>query len=282
MPAYDPASPAETRRLLNAIGQSPNRTLGQNFLINRHYLDRIVQAAGVSQGASVLEIGPGLGALTCRLDEARARVTAVEKDPGFISILRENLPRVHIVAGDALRVEWGDLRLPETGVRVVANLPYSISKPMLRRLLEEWRPHVQDMTLMLQREVACRLLALPGSADYGPLALMTALYAEAKKLFDVPPGNFLPPPKVMSTVVQLRLRENPACTLADENLFWRLVQAGFAQRRKQLGNTLTPVTGSRERAQALLLASGIDPARRGETLHLNEWALLTEVWCHAG
>ncbi|HVF09209.1 MAG TPA: 16S rRNA (adenine(1518)-N(6)/adenine(1519)-N(6))-dimethyltransferase RsmA [Abditibacteriaceae bacterium] len=274
--AYDPASAAATRDLLHLIGVTPNRTLGQNFLVNRGALDRIVEIAAVSETDHVLEIGPGLGALTCRLAARAGRVTAIEKDAQFIDFLRPQMPvgKVLFVAGDALQTEWGVLGLPDEGVKVVANLPYAISKPILRRFLEAWRTHLHSATLTVQREVADRIIARPSTGAYGPLALMTQLNGAARRVFDISPGSFWPPPNVTSSVVHIQIRQTPSVELSDERLFWRIINAAFGQRRKQLGNTLRAVVADKEQLAATLREVGIDPQRRGETLSLAEFAAL--------
>ncbi|MDQ3814168.1 MAG: 16S rRNA (adenine(1518)-N(6)/adenine(1519)-N(6))-dimethyltransferase RsmA [Armatimonadota bacterium] len=275
---YDPATSTATRALLREIGATPNRTLGQNFLINGGALDRIVATAEVSSDDHVLEIGPGLGALTCRLVRHASHVVAVEKDRQFMDLLHRHLPvdNFRLVPGDALQLAWDELGLPEQGVKVVANLPYSISKPMLRRLMEEWRPHLVSATLTVQREVAERIVATPGTATYGPMALMAQLYGMARRVFDISPGSFLPPPEVVSSVVHIVMRPTPAVALADERYFWRVVNAAFAQRRKQLGNTLRAIIPDKDVLLNILRELNIDPQRRGETLSLQEFARLSE------
>lgn len=275
---YDPAAPGATTALLREMGHEPNRTLGQNFLVNRAILDRTVTTAAVGPDDSVLEIGPGLGALSCRLVQAARSVTAIEKDASFIALLQRHLPPslFHLVAADALRVPWDDLNLPSRDVKVVANLPYSISKPMLRRLLEEWRPHLQSATVMVQREVADRLLAKPATSAYGPMAIMTGLYARARRAFDVAPGSFVPAPKVTSTVVHLEMLLVPSIDIGEEPWFWSVVNAAFGQRRKQLGNTLKAVMADKSTLSAALIACDIDGQRRGETLSIAEFAMLAK------
>lgn len=272
--SYDPASPAATRALLRELGASPNRTLGQNFLINLGALDRIIKTGRLEKTDAVLEIGPGLGALTTRLVQSARQVCAIEKDPQFLELLSAKLPSLCLVPGDALKVNWENLQLPEANVKVVANLPYSISKPMLRRLMEEWRPHLQSATLTVQKEVAERMVAAPNTSAYGPMAIMCALHGKAEKVFDIAPGSFLPPPEVTSSVVHIQMREVPSVEIGDENFFWAVVRAAFGQRRKQLGNTLRAVQGDKEKLGAALQASDIDTQRRGETLSLQEFATL--------
>lgn len=274
---YDPASPLATRALLRELGAAPNRTLGQNFLISANVLDRIVAAAQVTKADTVLEIGPGLGALTTRLIESAAHVCAIEKDAQFLDLLGRKLPSLHLIPGDALKVSWETLQLPNSAVKVVANLPYSISKPMLRRLMEEWRPHLQSATLTVQKEVAERIVAAPNTSAYGPMAIMCALHGKAKKLFDIAPGSFLPPPDVTSSVVFIEMREVPSVQIEDEAFFWKVIHAAFGQRRKQLGNTLRPLQSDKEKLLEVLKTCAIDPQRRGETLSLEEFAQLSKV-----
>jgi 16S rRNA (adenine1518-N6/adenine1519-N6)-dimethyltransferase len=273
---YDPTSPAAVRSLLQEAGTAPNRTMGQNFLINPGALDRIVAVAGITSDDQVLEIGPGLGALTCRLVLAAGRVTAIEKDEALYLLLQRRLPdsKLHLIWNDALDLEWSELALPSKGVKVVANLPYSISKPVLRRFMETWRPHLTSATVTVQREVADRIVAPPGASAYGPMALMAQLYGEAKRIFDLKPGSFYPAPDVTSSVVHIVMRPQAAVALTDEALFWRLVRAAFGQRRKQLGNTLRAAIADREQLQSAFHTTGIDPQRRGETLSLGEFAAL--------
>ena len=274
MLTYDPASTAATRAILRDLGAAPNRTMGQNFLTNGGALDRIVSTAKIGSGDAVLEVGPGLGALTTRLVQRAAQVTAIEKDAQFLELLRDKLPTLNLVPGDALKVSWDELGLPAAGVKVAANLPYSISKPMLRRLMEDWRPHLHSATLTVQREVAERIVASPNTSAYGPMAIMCALHGHAKSVFDIAPGSFLPPPAVTSSVVHIVMREQPAVEIADETFFWRVVNAAFGQRRKQLANTLRAVIADKTQLAEALNSVEIDPLRRGETLSLEEFAAL--------
>ena len=275
--SYDPVSQRAVKRILRELGHAPNRTLGQNFLVNGGARDRIVQIAQLQSTDSVLEIGPGLGALTCELSRRVGQVVAIEKDPQFIALLQRELPldSLRIVSADALKISWDELALPDE-TKVVANLPYSVSKPILRLLLEDWRAHLTSATLMVQREVADRLTAQAGENAYGPMAIMAQLYSRAERKFDVAPGSFLPPPNVTSSVVHLQMLSEPSLQLADEKWFWRVVKAAFGQRRKQLANTLRVVMGDKEQLQEVLTACEIDPRRRGETLSLEEFALLSE------
>ena len=277
--AFDPADTQAVRAALAELGHAPNRTMGQNFLVNRQARDRICDIADLTSTDHVLEIGPGLGSLSCELARRVGLAVAIEKDRAFADFLQSKLPpeRFRLVEGDALRVGWDELGLPQSGVKVVANLPYSISKPILRRLLEEWRPHFASLTVMVQREVADRLTAAPDGEHYGPMAIMATLHARARRVFDLAPGSFLPPPNVTSSVVHLEVRETPAVELRDEAFFWRVIHAAFGQRRKQLGNTLRAVQSDREALAAALEACAINPQRRGETLSLEEFAALSHT-----
>lgn len=280
---FDPATRSATRTILETIGASPNRTLGQNFLTDKNALDRIIALADLQSDDFVLEIGPGLGALTCRLVQNAGHVVAIEKDkilaqflPSQFSQFNQNIARFSLIEGDALDANWDALSLPNENVKVVANLPYSISKPFLRLVYETWRPHLQSATLMLQKEVAQRLVAAPSTPNYGPMAIMAALYGQTKIAFNLAPGAFWPPPEVSSSVVQIRLLETPSIELEDEKFFWQVVRAAFGQRRKQLINTLRAAVPDKEALQSALKNSNIDPQRRGETLSLQEFALLSK------
>lgn len=261
------------------------KRLGQNFLVDESYARRIVAALAPRVGESVLEIGPGRGALTSILVGSGARVVAIEFDRDLAAPLRARFAgreNFRLVEADALEVDFCSAVEPAASARVVANLPYNISTAILQRLLAQ-RRCVSEMVLMLQREVVARITAPPGSTERGYLTLLVEAYCEAEALFDVPPGAFRPTPKVWSSVVRLRVSESgPA--VGDERLLWQLVGAGFAQRRKTMLNNLraAPVdlrarveaTGG---APALLEAAGVEPSRRAETLTLQEWAAMTRL-----
>ena len=274
---FDPARLSTAREILELLGAAPNRTLGQNFLVNAGALDKISATAHLTPDDAVLEIGPGLGALSVRLLRDSQRVVAIEKDAKFAAFLeRQFAPQPFtLIAGDALDISWEDLNLPD-GSKVVANLPYSISKPMLRRIYEEWRPHLQSATLLVQREVALRMIAQPGTREYGPLSIMAHLYSQTKRVFDIAPGSFFPPPEVISSVIHAQFLETPALELKDEKRFWVVVRAAFSQRRKTLGNTIKPLA-SKEKLSEVWQATGIDPMRRGETLSIEEFGALTDA-----
>jgi 16S rRNA (adenine1518-N6/adenine1519-N6)-dimethyltransferase len=265
------------REILNELGAAPNRLLGQNFLTDANAREKILRVSDLDCNSCVLEIGPGLGALTFRLVEDAAQVVAVEKDRALHEYLQHKLttPNFRLIAGDALRVDWSTLGLPDENVKIIANLPYSISKPFLRRVYEDWRPHLSTATLMLQKEVAQRLVAAPSTSAYGPMAIMAQLWGETKIAFHLSPGAFWPPPEVSSSVVHIVLRSEPRVELPDEKFFWRVVRAAFSTRRKQLVNTLREVISDKEVLASAMQEIGIDSMRRGETLSLHEFATLS-------
>ena len=274
---FDPARLGVAREILDLLGAAPNKTMGQNFLVNAGALDKIAATASLNKDDTILEIGPGLGALSVRLLRDGGRIVAIEKDAKYAAFLeRQFAPQPFtLIHGDALDLGWEDLDLPD-GSKVVANLPYSISKPMLRRIYEEWRPHLQSATLLVQREVALRMIAQPGTREYGPLSIMAHLYSQTKRVFDIAPGSFFPPPEVTSSVIHAQFLETPALELRDEKRFWTVVRAAFSQRRKTLGNTMKPLA-SKEKLAQVWQSTDIDPIRRGETLSIEEFGALTDA-----
>lgn len=248
---------------------------GQHFLESA-WADKLVEAIAPQADDRFLEIGPGPGALTLRLAPRVAALTAVEIDPEMIAALRPRIPaNVTLVQGDFLDF---DLRATEAGgpLRIAGNLPYNVSSPILFKLLTAHREHggLMDATLMLQREVAERLQASPGTRDYGVLAILTQLHADVRRVLTLPPGAFRPQPKVHSAVVELRFRAAPV-PIADYDSFEAMVRSVFTQRRKTLANALRPFAATRERDAAGALADArIDGRRRAETLQLSELARL--------
>lgn len=258
---------------LRALGVRPSKRLGQNFLVDPGIAERIVAVAEV-RDRPVLEIGPGLGALTDRLAEEAKLLTLVEIDARLAEHLAgrfsEN-PRVRVIRADALAVDFDDLVGVGERARVVANLPYRVGSQILFRLYDA-RAHFDVLVAMLQKEVADRVVAEPGRRDYGPLAVWTALWGEARTLFRVPRGAFLPTPKVDSVVIRIGLRETPRFPVANPRQFRQIVRASFGQRRKMLRRALEGIVGDDGFA-----AAGIDPRRRGETLALEEFVRLADA-----
>lgn len=258
------------------------KALGQNFLVDGNVIANIVRAAELGSDDRVLEIGPGRGAITSRLAGTAARVVAVEWDRELVPLLRENLGEygnTEIVHGDILRTDL-KLLLPAfwTGRwKVVANLPYNISSQILFKFIDD-RSLFSDLLLMLQKEVGDRLVAPPSCKDYGVLTVLCGLYFDIQKVFLVKPSSFRPIPKVDSSVLRFRVLPGPRIDVGDEQLFRRVVKASFAQRRKTLWNCLKAADFFSDDAglhEAFGLA-GIDEKRRGETLSLEEFAILTK------
>ena len=268
------------------------KRLGQNFLTDHHVARRIIDVVSPLPTDLIVEIGPGTGALTRMLVERSGYVTAVEIDDRLVSDLRRSIKADNfaIVAADALGVDWTELvanaqsQLPEVPsdkdranrARIVANLPYYISTPIIERLLSLGST-LFDMTLMLQKEVADRITSGPGK-DYGYLSVMVQYHCIASKLFEVPPTAFTPAPKVQSAIIKLTVRERPAVQVKDKAKFFALVSASFAQRRKTILNNLKAASRILEFSRPLesaLEAASVAPQRRAETLSLEEFAALS-------
>ncbi len=259
---------------LRRTGQARKR-FGQHFL-ERAWIDKVIAAIAPQPGQTFLEIGPGRGQLTEPLARSGAVVHAVEIDRDLVVALRARaLPHVHVHEGDFLDVAAATWHTGETPYRVAANLPYNASTPILGRLLLHAREgRISDATLMLQKEVADRLVATPGTRDYGPLAVAMALQADVTRLFVLPPGAFRPPPKVHSAVVRLVFRPSPV-EVADRARLDALVRHVFTQRRKMLSTTLQALAkGEGADGRAWLRDAGLDGQRRAETLTLEEFARL--------
>jgi len=277
---------ARTRQLLADHNLSLKKSLGQHFLVDQRVLERIIEAAELDSSTGVLEIGPGMGALTERLADRAGAVLAVEIDDRLIPILRElfsDRPHVTVVHGDALKVDLRELIKRHLGsarrFSVVANLPYYVTSPILMRLLEERLP-LDRIVVMIQKEVAERILAGPGTKEYGSLSVAVRYFAEVSWICGVPRNCFVPRPQVDSAVIRLRLRREPAVSVRNEALFFRAVRAAFAQRRKTLANALSAAFFGEKRKEELgnlLTDIGIDPGRRGETLTLEEFGRLADA-----
>jgi len=262
------------------------RRFGQNFLVDRSVVDRIVAAVAPRSDETIVEVGSGQGALTARLLETTGRVVAIEFDRELVPFLRTKFARVanlHLIEADALTTDFCAAIAPAPRTRVVANLPYNIATAILQRLIEQ-RECIGEMVLMLQREVVDRVTAEPGSSERGYLSVLIEAYCKAEKLFDVPPQAFRPVPKVWSAVVRLRVRPKIGAEVKNEALLWQIVSAGFAQRRKTILNNLrdAPVSiqgllEKRGGASIVLCEAGIPPLRRAETLTLEEWAFLVNA-----
>lgn len=267
-----------TRELVKKYGFRFTKSLGQNFLVDPTVVADIIAGSGITKSDHVLEIGPGVGSLTRALLGAAAHVTAVEIDSELIPILREELkdfPNFTLVEGDVLKTDLKALA-GEGPVKVVANLPYYVTTPILLRLLEEDFPW-QTITIMIQKEVALRLNAKPGTKDYGSLTVLVAYFADTEMVRLVTPQSFVPQPKVDSVVIRLDRLTEKRVTPKNEELFFKVVRQSFAMRRKTLHNTLKPLGYPPAAMASAFAAAAIDPGRRGETLTLEEFSALSDA-----
>lgn len=266
-----------TKELVKKYGFRFTKSLGQNFLVDPTVVRDIIEGSNITRADHVIEIGPGVGTLTRALLEAAGQVTAVEIDSALIPILKEelkNYDNFRLIEGDVLKT---DLKALTQGapVKVVANLPYYVTTPILLRLLEEDFPW-QSITIMIQKEVAMRLNAGPGTKDYGSLSVLISYYADTELIRLVTPVSFIPQPKVDSLVIRLDRRSQRRVAPKDEQLFFQLVRQSFAMRRKTLHNTLKPMGIDPVIMADSFAAAGIDPGRRGETLTIEEFARLSD------
>ena len=256
----------------------PSKRLGQHFLRDQRTIHRIIDALAPKADETIVEIGPGTGALTSLLVERAGRVIAVEFDNKLAPLLQErfgSFDNFKLVMADALTVDFCKEILPATSARLVANLPYNISTAILQRLIAQ-RRCIEEMVLMLQREVVERVLAPPGTTDRGFISVLVEAYCEAEKLFDVAPGAFRPPPKVWSSVIRVRFR--PEISIPREDLFWEIVSKGFSQKRKTILNNFRQASGELAEvlkrnggASIVLCKAGIELRRRAETFTIEEW-----------
>ncbi|MDI6871245.1 MAG: 16S rRNA (adenine(1518)-N(6)/adenine(1519)-N(6))-dimethyltransferase RsmA [Bacillota bacterium] len=270
--------PRAVAQLLAQFGLQPRKRFGQNFLIDEHILNKIVRAASLSPSDVVLEVGAGLGTLTAALAARAGRVVAVELDRDLFSVLRftvGRLPNVRLVRGDILDLRLAEL-LPDDApsYKAVANLPYYITSPVLLKFLTATRPW-ERLVFMVQREVADRLTARPGTKAYGSLTVILQFSAEATVVARVPRTAFYPAPEVDSTVVALTPRPSPLPPGPERDVFFRVVRAAFGQRRKTLANALVGGGFPGSAVKAALAEAGLDGGRRGETLSLDEFVTLS-------
>ena len=273
------ASPEVVHYICKRFDIKMSKKLGQNFLIKRGIVDEIVHAAELTPGEPVLEVGPGIGTLTQGLAQSGADVTAIELDRRLLEVLDTTLAsydNVRIVHGDVLKLDVPTI-MNHKPFKVVANLPYYITTPIIMSLLERKLP-IERLVVMVQKEVALRMVAKPGTKDYGALSVAVQYYTEPDIVLDVPPKSFLPAPAVTSSVIRCVLRDKPPVDVIDEKLFFRVVKAGFAQRRKTFANTMKTTGLSKDRIEELLAKANIDGQRRGETFTLQEFADVANAW----
>ncbi|SHN70265.1 16S rRNA (adenine(1518)-N(6)/adenine(1519)-N(6))-dimethyltransferase RsmA [Desulfitobacterium chlororespirans] len=265
-----------TRRILKG-GAKAHKSLGQNFLMDDRVIEAIAAASIKDPEIPIVEIGPGLGVLTRVLAQKAQKVWAVELDRGKVNLLQRELQGlpVDILNMDALKLDLKDIWGTGKGV-LVGNLPYYITSPLLMHFLEQ-KDSLASMVVMVQKEVADRLVAKPGGKDYGILSIAAQVSAQAEKLFEVTPQAFWPAPKVTSAVVRFELRSYPGFRVKEKD-FFRVVKAAFSQRRKTLGNSLAGGLGlPKQQIGEILAAAGVDEQRRAETLSIEEFQAVTEA-----
>lgn len=276
-------SPKVTKEIVERYGFKFSKSLGQNFLIDENILYKIIDGAEISKEDGVIEIGPGIGTLTQVLAERAGKVVAVEIDKNLLPILEETLreaDNVEVINQDVLKLDLRGLirdKFEGKPVKVIANLPYYVTTPIIMKFLEERIP-VSSMVVMIQKEVADRMQAKPGTKDYGALSVAVQYYCEPRIITKVPKSVFIPQPKVESTVIQLKVLENPKVKVKDEGLLFDIVRAAFGKRRKTLLNALSSsnLGLDKEKIKEILSKSNIQEERRGETLTIEEFAHLAD------
>lgn len=281
-------APSTIKKIKNKHHFQLSKSLGQNFLTDGNVVDQIIASAAAGPCDLVIEIGPGVGVLTAAAAETAGKVIAVEIDKNLIPILRETLSdfsNVEIINQDILKTDLGEILAqneeingrPRGGVKIIGNLPYYITTPIIMKLLEDGTK-ADSLTIMLQKEVADRILAAPGSKTYGALSVAVQYYSTVHPVAYVPKEVFVPRPKVDSAVIRLELRKEKPVVLLSEAAFFATVRGGFGQRRKTLLNSLTGVLGkTKNDINAILEQVGIDPKRRAETLSIEEFAALSNA-----
>lgn len=278
-------APSTIRQIKEKYGFRLTKSLGQNFLTDKNIIDSIIEGAGIGSEDLVIEIGPGIGVITYEASLTARRVIAVEIDKNLIPILQETLAErdnIQIINEDILKtdinriIEDAKAIDPQIkGVKIIGNLPYYITTPIIMKLLEEG-VNADGITIMMQKEVADRIKAAPGTKAYGALSIAVQYYCAVESVVNVPKEVFVPQPKVDSTVLTLKILKDRPVEDVDREIFFAVVKAGFGQRRKTLNNSLTGVGGvSKEIAAQALSEAGIDPSRRAETLSLQEFAKLS-------
>ena len=283
------SNPQRTIEVIKKYEFCFQKKFGQNFLIDGHVLDKIIAGAGVTKDDMVLEIGPGIGTMTQYLAEAAGKVVAVEIDRNLLPILQETLAdydNVKVIHADVLSLDLEKLVQEENGgrpIKVVANLPYYITTPIIMALFEQHVP-LANVTVMVQKEVAARMKSGPGSKDYGALSLAVQYYAEPYIVANVPCNCFMPRPNVDSAVIRLTRYEEPPVQVKDEKMLFKIIRASFNQRRKALQNGLnnsSELNFTKDQIAAAIAAAGFSPSVRGEALTLEQFARLTDILLNA-
>lgn len=267
-----------TRNIVKKYGFKFSKGLGQNFLIDDTVLEDIIKAADITPEDLVIEIGPGVGTLTKLLLKKAKKVVAIELDDKLIPILNEELKdfgNLELIHGDALKVDFDEIIGSEGSVKVVANLPYYVTTPIIARLLKG-DYNFRSITIMIQKEVAERIAAKPATKDYGALTLLVQYHCSVEVVRKVGPECFIPQPKVDSMVIKLNKLPAPRVDVEDVDLFFKVIKESFGMRRKTLSNSLKNMKVDRDRLMKAFEDAGIDPIRRGETLSIEEFAKLSD------
>lgn len=281
-------APSTIRSIKDKYGFKLSKSLGQNFLTDKHIIDKIIEDSFIGEQDLVIEIGPGIGVLTYEAAEAAGKVIAVEIDKNLIPILQETLKEhdnVEIINRDILKTDLNEVidanslinGKERTGVKIIGNLPYYITTPIIMKILEDG-VRADSITIMMQKEVADRIKAEAGTKAYGALSVAVQYYCTVAHVVNAPKEVFVPNPKVDSTVIRLDIRKEKPVKLKDESLFFQCIKAGFGQRRKTMSNSLTGVNGmSKADVGEVLNLIGIDPGRRAETMSIEEFAMLANA-----
>ncbi len=277
------SSPTQIREIMQKHQLTFHKGLGQNFLFDAFFLNKIVESAELTKEDIVLEVGPGLGVLTTRLAERAGHVIAVEIDQNIIPALKEitaDYTNVDIIHKDILKTNLAEILPNAQSVKVVANLPYYITSPIIMKLLTEGKS-ISSIVIMIQKEVANRIVAVPGTKDYGVLSIAVQYYAQPEKKLLVPAGAFIPAPKVDSTVLHLAVPNVPRYTPQDESLFFKTVKAAFGQRRKTLVNALSSAFSeiSKNELCEIMKQCGLKENCRGETLSIDDFIKISNFFC---
>ncbi|BEP27702.1 16S rRNA (adenine(1518)-N(6)/adenine(1519)-N(6))-dimethyltransferase RsmA [Helicovermis profundi] len=275
-------SPSTIKYIMEKYNFRFSKRLGQNFLIDNTTVENIINGSGITNNDNVIEIGPGIGVMTYDMAKIANKIVAIEIDNSLLPVLGETLEEfenIKIINGDVLKLDINKIIEEEFGgkfPKVIANLPYYITTPIIMKLLEE-NANVTDIIVMVQKEVAERIVSKPSKKSYGVLSVAVQYYAKASTVMKVPRSVFMPQPSVESTVIHLKIRENPPVKLLSKPFFFRVVRAAFAMRRKTLLNTISGgnLGINKEQTKELLSNSNIDSIRRGETLSIDEFALLS-------
>lgn len=264
----------ETEFILKKYGLRANKKLGQNFLINEEIINQIIEKAYVNKNDTIIEIGPGLGSLTAKLLENANKVIAIELDSNMSNILKERFclyDNFELIEKDVLKVDLNEIVEKYDSVKVVANLPYYITTPIIMKLLEE-KLKLKSITVMVQKEVGERFCAVPNSKEYGAITISINYYTKPEIIIDVPKENFEPMPEVDSCVIKLDVRNVPPVEPKNEKDFFNLIKAGFSQRRKTINNSLASMGISKEKIKNVLEKLGIDSKLRAENLTMEQFA----------